>query len=85
MTVRRILTVPDPLLRKKSALVDKVDKDIKNLMNDMLETMYDAPGIGLAAIQIGISKIIFLSTVFFRLSGISDESKDFKVSLKYSV
>ena len=63
MTVRRILTVPDPLLRKKSALVDKVDKDIKNLMNDKLETMYDAPGIGLAAIQIGISKRVVVMDI----------------------
>ena len=53
MTVRRIITVPDPILRKKSESVNDIDKDIKKLMNDMLETMYDAPGIGLAANQIG--------------------------------
>ncbi len=56
MSVRRILTVPNPILREKSISVEKIDKEIKNLMNDMLETMYDAPGIGLAAIQIGIPK-----------------------------
>ena len=56
MTIRKILTIPDPILAKKSLPVKKVDKEIKNLMDDMLETMYDAPGIGLAAIQIGIPK-----------------------------
>ena len=56
MTLRKILTIPDPILREKSLPVDKVDKEIKNLMDDMLNTMYDAPGIGLAAIQIGIPK-----------------------------
>lgn len=56
MTIKKILTEPDPLLRKKCEPLEKVDKDLKKLMNDMLETMYDAPGIGLAAIQIGILK-----------------------------
>ena len=56
MTVKRILTIPDPLLRKKSSRVEEVNNDIQKLMNDMLETMYNAPGIGLAAIQIGVPK-----------------------------
>ena len=63
MSVRRILTVPNPILREKSISVEKVDKEIKNLMNDMLETMYDAPGIGLAAIQIGIPKRLVVMDV----------------------
>jgi len=63
MATRRILTVPDPILREKSIPVAKVDKDIKNLMNDMLETMYNAPGIGLAAIQIGVPKRIVVMDV----------------------
>ena len=58
MAIRKILTIPDPILRKKSLTVDKVDKEIKSLMDDMLNTMYEAPGIGLAAIQIGIPKRI---------------------------
>ena len=58
MTVRKILTIPDTTLRKKSTKIEKVNKDIKRLMDDMLETMYEAPGIGLAAIQIGIPKRI---------------------------
>ena len=56
MPIRKILTIPDPVLRQKSLAVKKIDKDIKNLMDDMIKTMYDAPGIGLAAIQIGVPK-----------------------------
>ena len=56
MAIKKIVTVPDSILRKKSLVVEKVDKQIKNLMDDMLETMYKAPGIGLAAIQLGILK-----------------------------
>ena len=55
MSVRRILTVDADMgvLKKKSEPVAAVDDDLRRLMDDMLETMYDAPGIGLAAIQIG--------------------------------
>tara|TARA_B100001248_G_scaffold257334_1_gene239656 strand:+ start:417 stop:941 length:525 start_codon:yes stop_codon:yes gene_type:complete len=53
MTIRKILTEPDPFLRQKSVKVEVVDDKIRKLMDDMLETMYAAPGIGLAAIQIG--------------------------------
>jgi len=60
MTIRKILIEPDPLLRKTSVEVDKVDSKIQQIMDDMLETMYDAPGIGLAAIQIGIPKRIIV-------------------------
>ena len=56
MAIKKIITVPDSVLREKSSVVEKVDKEIKNLMDDMLETMYKAPGIGLAAIQIGVPK-----------------------------
>ena len=53
---KKILIEPDPILRKKCEPLDKVDDSVRKLMNDMLETMYEAPGIGLAAIQIGILK-----------------------------
>ena len=56
MTNRRIIIEPDPILRKKSDPLEKVDDEIRSLLDDMLETMYAAPGIGLAAIQIGIPK-----------------------------
>ena len=54
--LRKILTEPDPILRKKCEPLEKVDTETKQLMDDMLETMYAAPGIGLAAIQVGILK-----------------------------
>ena len=54
--LRKIITEPDPILRKKCEPLEKVDNDTKKLMDDMLETMYAAPGIGLAAIQVGILK-----------------------------
>ncbi|NDA08650.1 MAG: peptide deformylase, partial [Alphaproteobacteria bacterium] len=55
MAIRPIVLVPDPVLRQKAAPVAKVDDAIRQLMDDMLDTMYDAPGIGLAAPQIGLS------------------------------
>ena len=60
MTIRKILTEPDPLLRQKSKKVEAVNNEIRSLMDDMLETMYQAPGIGLAAIQIGIPKNVIV-------------------------
>jgi len=54
--LKKILIEPDPILRKKCQPLEKVDDNVKKLMNDMLETMYNAPGIGLAAVQIGILK-----------------------------
>ena len=56
MTVRDILIIPDKRLRQVSKPVAKVDASIKKLVEDMFDTMYDAPGIGLAAIQIGEPK-----------------------------
>ena len=60
MAIRKILTEPDPFLRQISHEVEKVDDTIRNLMDDMLETMYAAPGIGLAAVQIGIPKRVIV-------------------------
>jgi peptide deformylase len=54
MAVRPIITLPDPLLRKPSARVERVDDELRALADDMLETMYEAPGVGLAAVQVGI-------------------------------
>ncbi len=56
MAKRGILILPDKRLRLKSAPVGAVDKALRALVDDMFETMYDAPGIGLAAIQIGVPK-----------------------------
>ena len=54
MAIRPILTVPDPVLKQVSKRVDAVTDETRALMDDMLETMYAAPGIGLAAVQIGV-------------------------------
>jgi peptide deformylase len=60
MALRQILTEPNRILRQKSLPVEKVDLDLQKLMDDMLETMYAAPGIGLAAIQVGIPKRVIV-------------------------
>ena len=75
MTVKTIITEPNKLLRQVSKSVDRVGKDAQKLMDDMLDTMYDANGIGLAAIQIGIPKRII----------VMDISKDEKKEPKYFV
>ena len=56
MALLNIITAPDPRLTIVASPIDAVDDDIRRLMDDMLNTMYAAPGIGLAAIQIGILK-----------------------------
>jgi peptide deformylase len=54
MSIREIIHIPDPLLRKVSRPVERIDDDLLRLLDDMAETMYDAPGIGLAGVQIGV-------------------------------
>lgn len=56
MSTLPIVTLPDPILRQASLPVERVDAELLALADDMLETMYDAPGVGLAAIQVGVPK-----------------------------
>jgi peptide deformylase len=56
MTLRTIVTLPDPVLRRKARAVTTFDKKLQTVIDDMIETMRDAPGVGLAAPQIGISE-----------------------------
>lgn len=63
MALREILIIPDPLLRKKAKPITSVDRDLRLLADDMLETMYDAPGIGLAAPQIGVMQRLVVADV----------------------
>ena len=56
MALLEILHFPDPALRNKAKPVAHVDESVRQLIDDMLETMYEAPGIGLAAIQVGVDK-----------------------------
>ena len=73
MALKQILTEPNSILRMKSLLVDKVDIELQKLMDDMLETMYAARGIGLAAIQIGVPKRVIVLDI-----GERDKSKSTK-------
>ncbi len=63
MALLPILTAPDPRLKKKSAPVGTVDEGVRRLMDDMLETMYAAPGIGLAAPQVGVLRRVIVVDV----------------------
>ena len=63
MMIRKILIEPNKILRQKSKSVEKVDREVQQLMNDMLDSMYAAPGIGLAAIQIGIPKRVIVMDI----------------------
>jgi len=60
MTIRPILVLPDPRLRRTAAPVEAIDDGVRTLADDMLATMYDAPGVGLAATQLGVMKRIFV-------------------------
>ena len=66
MALREILTEPNKILRTKSLAVEKVDKNLQKLMDDMLETMYAAPGIGLSAIQVGVPKRVIVLDIGWR-------------------
>lgn len=63
MALLPIITAPDPRLKTVASRVDAVDDDIRRLMDDMLETMYAAPGVGLAAPQVGISQRVIVVDV----------------------
>ena len=60
MAIREIVEVPDPRLRQISSPVEEVTDEIREVVSDMFETMYAAPGIGLAAIQVGVAKRILV-------------------------
>jgi peptide deformylase len=69
MAVLPIITAPDPFLKKIAAPVERVDDEVRRLMDDMLETMYVAPGIGLAAPQVGVGKRVIVLDVSKREDG----------------
>ncbi|MBB3996474.1 peptide deformylase [Aureimonas pseudogalii] len=71
MTVKPLVLLPDPVLRQVSTPIQRVDADVQRLAADMLETMYDAPGIGLAAVQVGVP----LRMLVIDLSKEDDETK----------
>lgn len=63
MTILRILEFPDPRLRKKATPVEVVDDALRGLIDDMFETMYEAPGIGLAATQVDVHKRLLVADI----------------------
>ncbi len=69
MSLLDIITVPDPVLREPAQPVGHVNDDLRRVLDDMLETMYDAPGIGLAANQVGLLKRILVMDVASRTEG----------------
>lgn len=64
MTLRKIVTLPEPVLRRKAHTVTKFDKNLQTLIDDMVETMRQAPGVGLAAPQIGLSERLIVVEYF---------------------
>jgi peptide deformylase len=56
MAIREIISTPDPVLRRKAHKITKIDKELQTLIDDMIETMREAPGVGLAAPQVGVSQ-----------------------------
>jgi peptide deformylase len=76
MAILPIIEAPDPRLRKISEPVETVDKGLRALMNDMLETMYDAPGIGLAAIQVGVPKRVLVIDLQEVPEGVEDKPEN---------
>ena len=85
MTIQKILTEPNKILREKSLRVENVDKDIQRLMDDMLETLYAAPGIGLAAIQVGVAKRVIVMDISRDRDKDKDKDKEPKKNPMYFV
>ena len=79
MTLRKIVTLPEPVLKRKARAVTKFDKDLQTLLEDMVETMRDAPGVGLAAPQIGLSERIIVVEYYQREEDEENEEAPKKV------
>ena len=73
MTLRKIVTLPDVVLRRKAHTITKFDKSLQTLIDDMVETMREAPGVGLAAPQIGLSERLIVVEYYEREE---DEEKE---------
>ncbi len=79
MTLRKIVTLPDPVLRRKARPIAKFDKDLQTLIDDMVETMREAPGVGLAAPQIGLSERLIVVEYYEREEDEENEEAPKKV------
>src|SRR5215207_11226859 len=76
MTLRTIVTLPDPVLKRKAHTVTKFDKDLLTLLDDMVETMREAPGVGLAAPQIGLSDRLIVVEYYEHEEDENEENED---------
>ena len=76
MDLRKILTYPDPYLRKKCRPVEEIDGDLLKLLDDMADTMYAAPGVGLAAPQVGEEKRVIVVDVLHRDKESEEEEEE---------
>jgi peptide deformylase len=79
MSLRPIVTLPDPILRRKAKPVTKFDKNLKTIIDDMIETMREAPGVGLAAPQVGLSERIVVIEYFEKQEDEENEGAPKKV------
>ena len=79
MTLRTIVTLPDPVLRRKARAVTTFDKNLQTLIDDMVETMRDAPGVGLAAPQIGLSERLIVVEYYVKEEDEENEEAPKKV------
>ena len=79
MTLRKIVTLPEPVLKRKARAVNKFDKELQALLEDMVETMREAPGVGLAAPQIGLSDRIIVIEYYEREEDEENEDAPKKV------
>ena len=76
MPLRKIVTLPDPVLRRKAHAVTKFDKNLQALIDDMIETMREAPGVGLAAPQIGLSERLIVVEYYEHEEDEDEENED---------
>lgn len=76
MTLRKIVTLPDPVLRRKAHTVTTFDKNLKTVIDDMVETMREAPGVGLAAPQIGLSERLIVVEYYEHEVDEEEENED---------
>jgi peptide deformylase len=83
MALRKILTYPDPFLRKKCAPVEEIDGEVLKLLDDMAETMYGARGVGLAASQIGVDKRVVVIDISPRNIEADEEGEEEEEEAEY--
>ncbi|HKQ33493.1 MAG TPA: peptide deformylase [Thermodesulfobacteriota bacterium] len=83
MALRKILTYPDPFLRKKCARIEEIGDEVLGILEDMAETMYQARGVGLAASQIGIDKRIVVVDISPKNKSAEDEDEEVAIDIEY--